>query len=317
MPLLDWKHHTLIQALLTRGPLPEKEFRSIFNGVTGLNSGSHTELFNEYLLKINKELSYVQLDLRACRDQYTGQIYYGIANNVSDEQSKLGTHYSAPQIAFFKGIVEAITQDGTGQGCISNIDALNIRLEDQVLGESGSQSQNSSTQIPPAFRNFTLSQKEKALQELVKDKWLCRPEDGQIGLGIRSILDLRGWFRNADVPPCQICNETGLKANVCPNEGCTARIHLYCLKKKCSQTGQIECPSCGTQWPYQVPKSEAIEEEDEMEGPSQSQQPSQGSKRQRQRSSQVNGADIVGNGSQDSKSDPNSRRVTRSSRRMS
>lgn len=36
---LSWKHHTLIQALLFRGPLEEKDFHSIFTNITGKNPG--------------------------------------------------------------------------------------------------------------------------------------------------------------------------------------------------------------------------------------------------------------------------------------
>lgn len=63
------------------------------------------QLFNSYLLTINKALSFAQFELRGCRNQYDGRVYYGLVNNVSDEQSKLGTKYSVPQIAFYKAIV--------------------------------------------------------------------------------------------------------------------------------------------------------------------------------------------------------------------
>ncbi|CAK9172907.1 unnamed protein product [Ilex paraguariensis] len=105
MPTLCWRHHTLIQALLSRGPLKEEEFHSIFSYVTGKSSAAHLPLFKDYLLKINRELSSVQFELRACRNQYNGDVYYGIVNNVADEQSKLGTNYTVPQIAFYKGIL--------------------------------------------------------------------------------------------------------------------------------------------------------------------------------------------------------------------
>lgn len=62
-------------------------------------------LFHDYLKKINSNLAYVQFELRAFRNQYDGTVYYGVVNNVADEQSKLGTKYSVPQIAFYKGIV--------------------------------------------------------------------------------------------------------------------------------------------------------------------------------------------------------------------
>lgn len=70
--------------------------------------GAHQELFNEYLLKINRELSSCQFELRGCRNQYDGHVFYGVVNNVADEHSKLGTRYSIPQIAFYKGIVSLV-----------------------------------------------------------------------------------------------------------------------------------------------------------------------------------------------------------------
>ncbi|XP_039037615.1 non-structural maintenance of chromosomes element 1 homolog [Hibiscus syriacus] len=316
MALLSWKHHTLIQSLLERGPLTEEEFHSIFTAITDQNPGSHPRKFNDYLLKINRELSCVQLDLRACRDPYDGRVYYGVVNNVSDDQSKFGTKYSVPQIAFFKAIVEAIAQDVTAEGCICNMDVLNIKLESQVLNISGLQSQDSSLGIPAAFRNFTMSQKEKTLDQLVKDKWLCYTEDDNIGIGIRSILDLRGWFNNAGVPSCEVCNEAGLKAKLCPNEGCTVRIHEYCLKIYFLRKGVVVCPSCGTQWQYKPPKAEPIEHKEEETEPMPSQpssRPSQSqsslrSKRKRQRLSQKDDENTVGCSSQ-----ADTKRVTRSS----
>lgn len=62
-------------------------------------------MFNDYLLKINRELSSFHFELRGCRDQFDGHVWYGVVNNFADEQSKLGTKYSVPQIAFYKAIV--------------------------------------------------------------------------------------------------------------------------------------------------------------------------------------------------------------------
>lgn len=247
MSQLGWKHHTLIQALLSRGPLKEGEFHAIFVGVTGKNPVTHKQVFNDCLLQINKELDYVQFELRACMNQYDGDIYYGVVNNVSDDQSKLGTKYSVPQIMFYKAIVEAIIQDGTNQGCITSIEALNIHLENQL--QDGQSLQDSQSRIPSAFKSFTISQKEKTLSELIRDRWLSSTSDGKIGLGVRSFLDLRSWFCNNDVLPCHVCNEAAIKAEQCPKEGCPIRMHSYCLKKKFyKQKVARVCPGCSTGW---------------------------------------------------------------------
>ncbi|KAK9058557.1 hypothetical protein SSX86_023399 [Deinandra increscens subsp. villosa] len=294
MPSLSWRHHTLIQAVLSRGPLKEKEFHSIFSDITGKSLDSHKQLFNEYLGKINIELSYVQFELRACRNQYDGLVYYGVINTVADEQSKLGTKYTVPQIAFYKGIIEAIVQDTTGNGTISTIEALNIRLENQLQG--------SSSEIPPALRNFSMSQKEKAIHEFIQDQWLCGTADGNIGLGVRSFLDLRSWFHNNEVPSCDVCNEASIKADLCPNESCSVRIHKYCLKAKFSQTRNAKvCPGCGTQWPYVVTKAEMVEEEEDAEANQQPPEPLRRKKSRASRQVQEEGSD-----------EPSSRRFKRS-----
>ena len=67
--------------------------------------GTERQLFDSFILKINKALSCANFELRACIDQYDGQVYYGVVNTVSDEHSKLGTKYTVPQIAFYKAIV--------------------------------------------------------------------------------------------------------------------------------------------------------------------------------------------------------------------
>ncbi|CAI0397312.1 unnamed protein product [Linum tenue] len=288
MAVLSWKHHTVIQALMARGPLMEDEFRKIYADVTGKNPRANPKDFNDFTLKINKELSFVQMELRCCRNQNDGRVYYGLVNNIADEQSKLGTKYSIPHIALFKGIVEAIIQDEAAQGCISTITALNIRLENQVQLAGGSQSQNGPPEVPAAIRNFSMSQKDRAIDELIRDNWLSQTTDGDVALGFRSYLDLRSLFHNMGIPPCEVCNESGVKAKVCPTEGCNVRIHEYCLSKKLSRKkDKIVCPSCGINWPFAAPKSEPVEEEEDeqpAQTQTQTQQPSSsGSRRKRYR----------------------------------
>lgn len=79
---------------------------------------------------------------------------------------------------------------------------------------AGQSSQDSQSRIPPAFRNFTMSQKEKTLNDLIRDRWLSYTSSGKVGLGVRSFLDLRSWFRSNDVPSCNVCNEAGVKVSI-------------------------------------------------------------------------------------------------------
>lgn len=77
--------------------------------------------------------------------------------------------------------------------------------------QTGQASQDGRACVPTAFKSFSLAQKEKTLNELIQDQWLSSSSDGNIGLGVRSFLDLRGWFRNNDFPSCDVCNEAGIK----------------------------------------------------------------------------------------------------------
>ncbi|XP_019461769.1 PREDICTED: non-structural maintenance of chromosomes element 1 homolog [Lupinus angustifolius] len=263
---LSWRHHTIIQALLSRGPLKEKDFHSMFQDLTKKNPVTERQLFDGFVLKINKALTCVHFELRGCIDQYDSQLYYGVVNTVSDEQSKLGTKYKVPQIAFYKAIIEAIVQDATANGVVSNIAALNFALDSQVTIVTNQQSQESQSHVPSALKNFSLADKEKTLHELVKDQWLDLTTDGNIKLGVKSFLDLRSWFRSNDVPSCYVCSEAGVKVELCQNENCTVRIHQHCLKQLFSlRKASKVCPSCATPWPYAFTKAEAVQIEDENE----------------------------------------------------
>lgn len=256
----------MIQALLSRGPLSENDLHAMFQDLTKINPSTDRQLFDNFILKINKVLSCADFELRACIDQYDGQVYYGVVNTVSDEHSKLGTKYTVPQIAFYKAIIEYIAQDASANGVIFSIHALNLSLDSQVTIVTDSQSQGSQPNVPSSLKNFSLSQKEKTLNELVRDQWLNLTADGVIKLGLKSFLDLRSWFRNNDVPSCHVCNEAGIKADLCQNENCTVRIHRYCLKQLFFQRKVAQvCPGCGTSWPYTVPKAEAVQIEHDGE----------------------------------------------------
>ncbi|KAH7415835.1 hypothetical protein KP509_14G062900 [Ceratopteris richardii] len=189
-------------------------------------------------------MSFLQLEVRAGRNQYNGKLYYGLINKLGNEQAKLGTHYSHAQITFFKSVLEVIVSDSSLKGEISVIQALNLRLE----GKNEQQSQGeTSTQVPTMA--LTLAQKEKTLEELVHDRWLVQTADGMVHLGVRSFLELWNIFKNYDVPVCDICNEASIKAQACQNEECSVRMHSYCLKAKFfrPQVPRV-CPKCGTAW---------------------------------------------------------------------
>ena len=63
--------------------------------------------FFDFLSTVNKELDYLQMEVRGGRNQYTntGTMYYGIVNKLANEEAKLGTRLTLAQLTFFKAIV--------------------------------------------------------------------------------------------------------------------------------------------------------------------------------------------------------------------
>lgn len=79
-----------------------------------------------------------------------------------------------------------------------------------AFSQTETQAEASSSQAPVALK-LTLAAKEETLATLVEDNWLDRTEDGHVCLGTRSFLELRSFFKNFDVPFCEVCNEAAIK----------------------------------------------------------------------------------------------------------
>jgi hypothetical protein len=65
---------------------------------------------------------------------------------------------------------------------------------------------------------------------------LSRTDNGQIALGVMAFLELRNFFKNFDLPLCDVCNEAAIKAQPCRNEACNVRMHSYCVPRKFGHT---------------------------------------------------------------------------------
>ena len=90
---------------------------------------------------------------------------------------------------------------------------LTLLCSQVIILDGGSQ--NSQSRLPSCITDFKMSQKERTIDELVRDRWLSYTSTGKIGLGIRSFLDLRSWFRGNDIPLCVVCNEACIKVRIC------------------------------------------------------------------------------------------------------
>ncbi|XVF05639.1 hypothetical protein REPUB_Repub05bG0189900 [Reevesia pubescens] len=127
-----------------------------------------------------------------------------------------------------------------------------------VLNSLESQSHDGPLNIPAAFRNFTMCQKDNTLDQLVQNKWLCYTEDDNIGVGVRSILDLRSFFHNAVQwqyqPPMEEPVEledkvTGPTQSQPPTRSTQSQPSLISRRngQRLSQNGDAETVGCSSQ----------------------------------------------------------------------
>ena len=64
--------------------------------------------FFEFVSAMNKELDFVNMEVRGSANQYDGTVFYGLVNKLASEESKLGTVFTHAQLAFFKAVVSSL-----------------------------------------------------------------------------------------------------------------------------------------------------------------------------------------------------------------
>ncbi|KAL2629541.1 hypothetical protein R1flu_014227 [Riccia fluitans] len=238
---LNANHHTVLQAIMSRGPLTECKTHEMYKKLFRVTS---LDGFNSILGEINKHLEFVDMEVKKVTDQNDGKVYFGIINKLASQQAKLGTRYSTAQISFFKAVMEAIVVESAGEGYIQSSRALNLKPA-EAIQVNATQASGSQVGVPV---KMTMTAKEEALELLIKDQWLSRTDEGGVSLGTRSYLELRGLFRNLEVPFCEVCNEAAIKAQLCRNDSCSTRMHAYCSVKKFRGRQARVCSRCQTQW---------------------------------------------------------------------
>ncbi|KAF6264679.1 Non-structural maintenance of chromosomes element 1 [Scenedesmus sp. NREL 46B-D3] len=165
--------------------------------------------FHALLAEQNREMDTLGLQLRTLRYLPDSQTYVGLINTMSDEPSKLGTHYSIGQREFFKHVLEAIAVDPNaeaGVGAASGMQLLNMDLS--RLTAAAAQQQDdaaaAATQAAAvaALRKLTKSEKEHTLKQLVADGWLrhSHTQSGHYCIGVRSFLELSDMLLQFDLP---------------------------------------------------------------------------------------------------------------------
>lgn len=250
------EHHVLLQAIMSKGPIPEDDARKIHSEMTGKESDLH---FHAFLSDINKRLHELQLELRGSVDQGTGTIFYGVVNQLGDDQSKLGTTLSSAENSYFRAVVEKVAQYSEGAGHIPTCEALLVKAGSATQSSPGLDGAEDSQQ--GVAKQLSNLEKERALSQLVAQQWLSKHSEDSISLGVRSFLELKGYLKSLDsVTTCTVCNEAAIMAENC-RKGCGVRLHPSCVKRRCRNNSvNFVCPNpdCQADWhvaPSAVPAS--------------------------------------------------------------
>lgn len=179
----------------------------------------------ERITKINRNLSSINMGIESGKDELTGEIFWAFIPKIKDEKMRYQTKFSQVQLDLLRAIfLEILDSDN---GLISSIDAINLQ---------------STLEQKPSH-----DESEKTIAAFVSSKWLSS-KDGNIYIGVRSIIELMPFFRAShqdEFYVCPLCNRSLFHGYKC--EKCQAVHHLYCLGRIKKSTGMLECFNCKTQ----------------------------------------------------------------------
>ncbi|KAK1870260.1 hypothetical protein I4F81_012722 [Pyropia yezoensis] len=128
---------------------------------------------------INEVLEKLHIQLRKGFSPADDGTFWGVVNTIADESSKLASEFSAPQVALFQAIVQALLDDDQARMPLADATALGLALE----------------------RNLTMkvSEASKAIQALHKARWLRQVKPGAGGGGVTVTFGRAGF--------CAACKE--------------------------------------------------------------------------------------------------------------
>lgn len=210
--------------------MPEEELKQSVARIAEALPHFHLNAnLDEFVAAVNPRIQNIFLELRKAISEIDGVSYWGLVNTRSDEAAFEASPFSAQEISFFKEIMKAIIKSKSGEVKRSN--CLNL----------------SESRLPKEKRNG-------CIERLVEDNWLTFLGGNEnLGLGIRSYLELRGFFEEEtfqdDIVECILCQEMVIRGERCANPNCTTRLHTHCSQRWFADKRARVCPTCTQPWP--------------------------------------------------------------------
>ena len=109
-------------------------------------------------------------------------------------------------------------------------------------------------------RGLTQGEAEKLINNLVKETWLERSNEGFYTLSPRALLELRSWlvesYNDADddadswqrIKFCEACKEIVTIGQRCTERDCNVRLHNICTAAFWNSRPDKKCPKCNAAW---------------------------------------------------------------------
>ncbi|XP_011498260.1 PREDICTED: non-structural maintenance of chromosomes element 1 homolog [Ceratosolen solmsi marchali] len=212
----DDRHRTFLQAVIQSGVILDQDAVVLC-----------VKIFDEKIdisaiaARINDKLERLAMSMKAGICELTGNKYWSVVSTTHEETVKIPTELTQSQKMFLRSIYSEIIG---GDGCISSTSCLNLcnSLETK----------------------FSMIEADRFLKHLIKQKWLyCK--DGNIYMGVRSIIELMPYFRATyqdNFHNCFLCREVVFHGHKCDN--CDEMCHYYCLIEYAKNRNIRKCPQC-------------------------------------------------------------------------
>ncbi|XP_049849149.1 non-structural maintenance of chromosomes element 1 homolog [Schistocerca gregaria] len=174
----------------------------------------------------SQELEAIGISLKRSVAEQDGQIHYAVCNTLLDEISKLANQFQKHEIDHFESLfvlakIDRIVKSKTGR--IPRSTAVELEGDLQK----------------PLGRHF--------YPRLYDQGWLQASVDGELSLGVRTLLELRPYLESEyeqDLKKCSLCSNWVFNGRPCPNEQCNVKLHHYCLSRWTQIRQSYSCPSC-------------------------------------------------------------------------
>ncbi|TNY22392.1 hypothetical protein DMC30DRAFT_149002 [Rhodotorula diobovata] len=240
--------HLFLQALVARKVVHLDTAKALYQECVKLCRLDAPPPLENFVAQMEPGLSLCGLDIKATRDQESGQGMYILVNTIQDEPAKVATEYKPEEIAFFKAVVEKIMLAPRLSYSISQTDA--VRCAKQPL---------------------TKTVAIQLIKSFLAKGWLSLHPSGRLILSPRSLVELAPYLRETfaqdpedDEEPdprhrivvdCNDCLAIVTSGYACPNPSCGIRLHTFCATRRLGANGQ--CPDhfsnppdpCNQVWP--------------------------------------------------------------------